>query len=224
MEGPNPLRPYYIPLPLGVTQDHYQNLSDASRIGSKYATNALASSSFGSSARNILADMDYSEYLLEPSSSPSAFIKNLFEQGLWKYTSIFLAQPFEVAKIVLQVHLANSKQKTLSAAEFNGTSRRRAPSHYNDPYEVFRGLELSPAKPTKLIAHTRRNPMILTPTHPHISPLLPHYQTHISDLRVGGGGLIRQIATPDRILAPRVPYQNPKILHTLSISNPPLHY
>lgn len=140
MEGPNPLRPYYIPLPLGVTQDQYQNLSGASRIGSKYATNALASSSFGSSARNILADMDYSEYL-EPSSSPSAFIQNLFEQVLWKYTSIFLAQPFEVAKIVLQVQLANSKQKTLPAADFTGPSRRRALTHRNDPYEVFPRLK-----------------------------------------------------------------------------------
>lgn len=144
MEGPNPLRPYYIPLPLGVTQDHYQNISGASRIGSKYATNALASSSFGSSARNILADMDYSEYLLEPSSSPSAFIKNLFEQGLWKYTSIFLVQPFEVAKIVLQVQLANSKQKSLSAAAFTGPSRSRALIHRNDPYEVFPRVKCQP--------------------------------------------------------------------------------
>lgn len=143
MEGPNPLRPYYIPLPLGVTQDHYQNLSGASRIGSKYATNALSSSSFGSSARNILADMDYSEYLLEPSSSPSAFIKHLFEQGLWKYTTILFAQPFEVAKIVLQVQLANSKQHTLSAADFTGPSRR-ALSHRNDPYEVLPSLKCQP--------------------------------------------------------------------------------
>ncbi len=140
MEGPNPLRPYYIPLPLGVTQE---NLSGASRIGSKYATNALSSSSFGSSARNILADMDYSEYLLEPSSSPSAFIKHLFEQGLWKYTSILFAQPFEVAKIVLQVQLANSKQQTLSAADFTGPSRR-ALSHRNDPYEVLPSLKCQP--------------------------------------------------------------------------------
>lgn len=147
MEGPNPLRPYYIPQSLGVAQDHYQNLSGASRIGSEYATNALASSSFGSSARNILADMDYSEYLLESSLSPSAFIKNLFEQGLWKYTSIFLAQPFEVAKIVLQVQLANSKQNTLVAADFTETSRRRALSYRNDPYEVSPRLKCRPRDP-----------------------------------------------------------------------------
>lgn len=137
MEGPNPLRPYYVPLPLAVTQDQYQNFSVASRIGSEYATNALASSSFGSSARNILADMDYSEYLLESSPSPSDFMKKLLEQGVWKYTSIFLAQPFEVAKIVLQVQRANSKQKTLSVTDFTEPSRRRALSHHNDFYEVF---------------------------------------------------------------------------------------
>ncbi|MCJ1347219.1 mitochondrial fusion and transport protein ugo1 [Peltigera leucophlebia] len=135
MEGPNPLRPYYLPLPLAVSQDHYQNFSGASRIGSEYAANALASSSFGSSARNILANMDYSEYLLESSPSPSDFMKKLLEQGIWKYTSIFLAQPFEVAKIILQVQLANSKQKALSAADFTEPSRRRALSHRNDLYE-----------------------------------------------------------------------------------------
>lgn len=135
MEGPNPLRPYYVPLPIGKTQDHY--LSVASRIGSEYAHNASSSSSFGFSARNILADMDYSEYLLESSPSPLNFVKKLLEQGVWKYTSIFLAQPFEVAKIVLQVQLANSKQKTLSAADFTDPSRRRALSHRNDSYEVF---------------------------------------------------------------------------------------
>lgn len=147
MEGPNPLRPYYLPLPLDVTQDHYQNFSGASRIGSEYATNALASSSFGSSARNILANMDYSDYLLESSPSPSDFMKRLLEQGAWKYISIFLAQPFEVAKIILQVQLANSKQKTLSAEGFTEPSRRRALSHRNDPYEVFPTLRRQPYNP-----------------------------------------------------------------------------
>lgn len=147
MEGPNPLRPYYLPLPLAVTQDPYQNFSGASRIGSEYATNALASSSFGSSARNILAGMDYSEYLLDSSPSPSDFMKKLLERGVWKYTSIFLAQPFEVAKIVLQVQLASSKRKTLSAAEFTEPSRRRALSYCNDPYEVFSRLKCQPHNP-----------------------------------------------------------------------------
>lgn len=147
MEGPNPLRPYYVPLPLTVTQDHDQNFSVISRIGSDYAANALASSSFGSSARNILADMDYSEYILESSPSPSEFIKKLLEQAVWKYISIFLAQPFEVAKIVLQVQRANSKQKTLSVADFTEPSRRRVLSHRNDFYEVFPRLKCQPYNP-----------------------------------------------------------------------------
>lgn len=35
-------------------------------------------------------------------------VKRLMDQAIWNYTSVLLAQPFEVAKTVLQVHLASS--------------------------------------------------------------------------------------------------------------------
>ncbi len=105
-EGPNPLRPYYIPPSVGNTTGtaSAKPLPSPRFSGNHGSSSPSATSpSFGSSARNILADMDYSEYLSDPSPSTTATIKTLAEQALWKYTSVFLAQPFEVAKTLLQV-------------------------------------------------------------------------------------------------------------------------
>jgi fusion and transport protein UGO1 len=54
-------------------------------------------------ARDIFSDIDYSDYVPESSLSTVNMIKELLDQALYKYTSVLLAQPFEVAKTVLQV-------------------------------------------------------------------------------------------------------------------------
>ena len=133
-EGPNPLRPYYIPPSVGAPSGTSANLSTAPNIGSKHAS--TSTNTFGSSARNILADMDYSEYF--PGSAPSAkeVVKQLAEQATWKYTSVFLAQPFEVAKTVLQVHVASSALK--SSAQGQAAERmRRRPDAYRDKDDLY---------------------------------------------------------------------------------------
>jgi fusion and transport protein UGO1 len=56
-----------------------------------------------SSARDIFSDIDYSDYIPEGSLSTVDMIKELLDQALYKYTSVLLAQPFEVAKTILQV-------------------------------------------------------------------------------------------------------------------------
>lgn len=144
MEGPNPLRPYYIPPTVGLLSDYSQNLPGGSNIQNKHAASASRpSTSFGSSARNILADMDYTEYLLDSSPSPVNVVKRLLEQAVWKYTSVFLGQPFEVAKTVLQVQLPSSKPKAVSQAAFGDDPRRRIPNYRNDTYDVCHGQEYS---------------------------------------------------------------------------------
>ncbi|KAL8847127.1 MAG: hypothetical protein Q9221_007833 [Calogaya cf. arnoldii] len=105
-EGPNPLRPYYIPPSVGGSAGTPSASQPPPNLGGKYGSSsqpATSSPSFGSSARNILADMDYSDYLSDSSPSSTATIKALAEQALWKYTSVFLAQPFDLAKTLLQV-------------------------------------------------------------------------------------------------------------------------
>src|SRR2546430_2573763 len=103
-DGPNPLRPYYVPPSIGVPHD--PGIPVASNITSHgrsrgTGTGLSSSSQSFSSAREILADLDYSEYT-DASLSAADMVKQLLDQALWKYTSVLLAQPFEVAKTVLE--------------------------------------------------------------------------------------------------------------------------
>ena len=128
-EGPNPLRPYYIPPSVGPPPDIPSQSGAAPRFVSKNAS--TSTTSFGSSARNILSDIDYSDYLAADSSSPPEVIKRLIEQAIWKYVSVFLAQPFDVAKTILQVHVTRASQGSSAKDAPPEDSRRRI-----DMYEV----------------------------------------------------------------------------------------
>lgn len=132
-EGPNPLRPYYVPPSVGPSGP--QNGTLATNAGSKLVS-STSTNSFGSSARNILADMDYTDYIPESSPSSTAIVKGLVEQAVWKYTSIFLAQPFDVAKTVLQVQAGGQPQKTLTNEVFADDMRRRPGNYRRDSHEV----------------------------------------------------------------------------------------
>ncbi|MCJ1259443.1 mitochondrial fusion and transport protein ugo1 [Lignoscripta atroalba] len=136
-EGPNPLRPYYIPPSVGPPLDTSQNISSAHTIGSKHASASKPPTSFGSSARDILSDLDYSEYLSDSSSpSPADVIKRLVDQALWKYTSVLLAQPFEVAKTVLQVQLASAVDDGRLQAEMAEDMRRHPASYREEVHDI----------------------------------------------------------------------------------------
>ncbi|KAK9364784.1 mitochondrial carrier domain-containing protein [Lipomyces kononenkoae] len=103
--GPmSPLRPYYqrpelvfhsgVP-DLAITKADNGTSSSAS----SFSTSSLFS--MGSSqADSILADLDYADYLELPNTSE--LVRGLTNALLTRYSSTFLAQPFEVAKMVLQ--------------------------------------------------------------------------------------------------------------------------
>lgn len=130
-EGPNPLRPYYVP-PSVNTPSLGSATSHSNRNGS---STVPTSRSLGSSARNILADMDYSEYLSDASPSPVEIGRSLVEHAIWKYTSIFLAQPFDVAKTVLQAQRGNLERGSTKDT-LTGDARKPSRYHQRDRYEV----------------------------------------------------------------------------------------
>lgn len=139
-EGPNPLRPYYVPPSSGRSSGTAQNASSTPNVQSRYSTpNSQGHASFGSSARNILADIDYSDYLSDSSPSSIDTLKSLAEQALWKYTSVFLAQPFEVAKTILQVRAASITQDELSQVALDRDLRKRRLRQHDHTY---RNLEV----------------------------------------------------------------------------------
>ncbi|KAL9119264.1 MAG: hypothetical protein Q9187_004188 [Circinaria calcarea] len=136
-EGPNPLRPYYIPPSVGLPLDETTNVSSTRGIGSKHpSSTTTAKPSFGTSARDILSDLDYSDYLSDASPSATAVIKGLVDQALWKYSSVLLAQPFEVAKTVLQVQHGDAMRDRFADAAENEEMRRRPGKYRHDDYGV----------------------------------------------------------------------------------------
>lgn len=100
-EGPNPLRPYYIPPSIGIASASLPK--SASSIPRTNAGNT-------SSTTFSFPDLDYSDYIPDSSPSISRSVKELLDQSVWKYASVLVAQPFEVAKLILQVRVAQDEQ------------------------------------------------------------------------------------------------------------------
>ena len=116
-EGVNPLRPYYIPPSAG--------LSSSSDSAPPEIASASSSQIFGSSPRDLFPDLDYSDYL-ESSPSVSDWIRDTLNRALWRYTSTLTAQPFDVAKTILQTYVvpdAEESQRTLDGQQ--GSSPQR---------------------------------------------------------------------------------------------------
>jgi len=122
-EGPNPLRPYYRPPSIGIPQDTPGTTSSGTHgLGPKNGSAA----SYASSARDMF---DYSDYLSDSSPSSVEAVKRTLDDWVYKYFSILLAQPFDVAKTVLQVQSQDvSVEGTVPVAE----EQRARPSGYRD--------------------------------------------------------------------------------------------
>lgn len=126
-EAPNPLRPYYIPPSIGVPPEAVNTTSAGThRVGLKNGSAA----SYASSARDMFSDIDYSDYLSESSPGTLEQIRSLLDQALYKYTSVLLAQPFEVAKTILQVKSQAPADGKLPEAVVENV--RQQPSSYRD--------------------------------------------------------------------------------------------
>ncbi|KAF8468153.1 mitochondrial carrier domain-containing protein [Kalaharituber pfeilii] len=126
--GPNPLRPYYIPPANDYLLDSLHSASDAFSRASTSSSSSSASSSvassvssvFTSTARDLLSDLDYSEYIDEDNPTPKELV-------MYKYFSQAVGQPFEVAVVNLQCQYlpkkaSKKKSKNIFAgAEGNGS-------------------------------------------------------------------------------------------------------
>jgi mitochondrial fusion and transport protein UGO1 len=128
-DAPNPLRPYYVPPSIGLppdpvshTRDNATNSAAGRYISRPTTPPRPKGSSLRSSAREFFPDLDYADYLPERSPSMAETVKSLMDQAIWNYTSVLLAQPFEVAKTVLQCHLASSGPGIVAPKAQRGTS------------------------------------------------------------------------------------------------------
>lgn len=97
----NPLRPYYIPPSIGEQVGTHPPQPNPFSHGNATTT----SNKYASRARDIFSDIDYNNHLEDLSPSTVQSIKQFIDELLWKYTSVLMAQPFEVAKTILQVRI-----------------------------------------------------------------------------------------------------------------------
>lgn len=118
----NPLRPYYVP-PIGLSPSESLNASSAAHI----ASHASSRTTIGGSARDLLSELDYSDYL-DASPSVSEWFRDLLDRAVWKYSSALLAQPFDVAKTLLQIYVVPGEEETQNIHD----ARRRQSQHFRD--------------------------------------------------------------------------------------------
>lgn len=102
-DGVNPLRPYYIPPTIGDRLDKPSASSPTPNTFSTTPRNATTSGTqYASKARDMLNDLDYKGMLDDGSPTVAQSLKEFLDDLVWKYTSVLMAQPFEVAKTILQ--------------------------------------------------------------------------------------------------------------------------
>ena len=210
-DAPNPLRPYYVPPSIGIPPEQPANTSVPRPTGSR--------PSIGKSAKDFLSDFDYGGPLLDREGpSVGEVAKKLVDQALWKYTSVLLAQPFDVAKTILQVRHAAASE---AEAETNAVNKRRDPLEVESSYEDVRmgGPGRSEVKLRWLHSSTtsrRRSPQKTShPTLLRRNHREAHRVTRM-DPRDGGitradRGIVHQTVRTRSHL-----YQHPRTVHTSS--------
>lgn len=120
--SPNPLRPYYVPPSVGQPASSPAQAPHGARTSStRGASSSIANDLFPD------IDLDFKSSAGEAWSASRA----LFDALLYKYLSVLLAQPFDVAKTVLQVSLPPSID-----AGYGGSQRRKkgSPRRADDGY------------------------------------------------------------------------------------------
>lgn len=128
-DGPNPLRPYYKPPSIGIPQESPNTTSSGTHgLGPRNGSAA----SYASSARDIFSDIDYSDYLSDNSPSALESVRKQVDYWFYKYMSILLSQPFDVAKTILQVRSQSLEQGLVLVAE---DSRPQKSSYRDSIYE-----------------------------------------------------------------------------------------
>ncbi|KAH4252613.1 hypothetical protein HBI04_207500 [Parastagonospora nodorum] len=138
-DAPNPLRPYYIPPSIGLPPDVPQSQTSGATSSPR-----MPKPSLGSQARDILSDLDYDSYFPDTSPTVAGHAKKLLDQALWNYTSVLLAQPFEVAKTILQIHEASGQLPALNRLKTEEWGARSRPdSFHSGKYEDYPSEEES---------------------------------------------------------------------------------
>ncbi|KAI1751625.1 mitochondrial carrier domain-containing protein [Xylaria castorea] len=186
-EGVNPLRPYYIPPRIG---EQAESLPRANPFSHSTAS-ATTSAKYASKARDIFPDIDYKEHLDEFSPSTIESVKQFIDELLWKYTSVLMAQPFEVAKTILQarsqddlggLNASPAEITRPSIASPKTSIYGEYPDSDSDPDEPSYFTSNAPYTPTPSSRSRRRrgtSPPLESPKINSAKPTLPPHQIEL---------------------------------------------
>ncbi|KAL2255393.1 hypothetical protein VTK26DRAFT_3463 [Humicola hyalothermophila] len=176
-DGVNPLRPYYIPPTIGEPPDVVPT------PGPRAFSQANPAGRYASKARDIFPDIDYKDYIAEPSPSVVQTVKEVLDELLWKYTSVLMAQPFEVAKTIMQVRRQDDPGGLQAAAEAAEEARQRQTNQRISMYDAEDPVEDSDSDLDESAFFTPHQPRAPSPNlsrsrhprHPtsHQSPQTP---------------------------------------------------
>ncbi|CAG8222331.1 unnamed protein product [Penicillium salamii] len=160
-EGINPLRPYYIP-PSG--------LSPASNAPPE-VTSPSSAQVFGSTARDLIPDLDYADYL-DASPSVSDWVRDALNGALVRYTKVLTAQPFDVAKTILQVYVvpdaADEELDREPTPDKAGSSYDSESESSDDESSYF--TSAAPPAPTPSTPRSRRSRRQITDRSGYLRP------------------------------------------------------
>jgi fusion and transport protein UGO1 len=70
----------------------------------------------------MFSDVDYSDYFPDAAPSNVESLQNMLNDGLYKYFSILLSQPFDVAKTILQVRSQGASDEAVRGIEISSPS------------------------------------------------------------------------------------------------------
>ncbi|KAF4120565.1 mitochondrial fusion and transport protein UGO1 [Geosmithia morbida] len=168
-DGVNPLRPYYIPPTIGERVDSAATTNGPTSVlsgGGRNITTTTSSPSspprYATAARSVLSDLDYDRYI-NGDDTPSIVrnAKDLLDELLWKYTSVLMAQPFEVAKIILQIRDQDTKA-ALPTIDAPITPKSRTMSYNSSAYDYDDDSDSDGDEPAFFTSNVHSTP---TPSH-----------------------------------------------------------
>ncbi|OIW22506.1 mitochondrial carrier [Coniochaeta ligniaria NRRL 30616] len=154
-EGVNPLRPYYIPPTIGD--------EPLPAPGPHAFAEGAATGKYTSKARDIFSDIDYKDYISDDSSSVVQTVKDLLDELLWKYTSVLMAQPFDVAKTILQVRSQDDSAALSVPTTPVVETRRTTSDHRSSIYDELPDSDSDPDEPAYFTSNAPSTP---TPSYP----------------------------------------------------------
>lgn len=149
-DGVNPLRPYYIPPSIGEPAEAVPTPGPRA-----FAQPNVVNSSdrYASKARDIFSDLDYKDYIADPSPSVVQTVKEVLDELLWKYSSVLMAQPFEVAKTIMQVRAQDDLGGLEAAAEAAEEARQRKANQRIHMFDEVRPFLVHPAMKKQGCSH-----------------------------------------------------------------------